>query len=185
MSRQEEEFDDITPYTEILCANNERIDVKKSSLCWLLRPDYNKLSSDKLLRVRSSSAPNKCQKKNKQTFQFWLNCCIQRTLENHAFNVNLTKFVDIIGIKPIKNISACSFDSIIIINRQINSKNCCWSKLDSYIFISVLIFHIQIWLLKFSWVVFIYFQWIKNLIINYSNYDYLFLFTFDFFSFHN
>lgn len=59
-------FDGSTSYTEIVFPNDKRVVVKKTSLCWLLSPDYKKLSSDRLQRVRSTSAANGRQTK-KQT----------------------------------------------------------------------------------------------------------------------
>lgn len=53
-----------SPYIE-LCFDSKRIVIKKTSLCWLLRPDDGpKLSNDRLLRVRASKIP----KENKQQF---------------------------------------------------------------------------------------------------------------------
>lgn len=53
-----------SPYIE-LCFDSKRIVVKKTSLCWLLRPDDGpKLSNDRLLRVRASNI----SKENKQKF---------------------------------------------------------------------------------------------------------------------
>lgn len=46
-------------YAEVTCSGGKQILVKKSSLCWLLNPDKNKLSSDRLLRVRSSPTGSK------------------------------------------------------------------------------------------------------------------------------
>lgn len=51
-------------YTEVRCTNGKKILVKKSSLCWLLNPDQNKLSSDRLQRVRFSA--ERKQKLNQQ-----------------------------------------------------------------------------------------------------------------------
>lgn len=45
-------IDECSPYTEILTARNKHIIVKKTSLCWLLRKESQKISSDRLLRVR-------------------------------------------------------------------------------------------------------------------------------------
>ncbi|XP_055308274.1 uncharacterized protein LOC129572356 [Sitodiplosis mosellana] len=45
-------FDLTSPYVEILSDDGEQTIVKKTSLCWLLREDCHKLSSDRLLRVR-------------------------------------------------------------------------------------------------------------------------------------
>lgn len=42
-------------YVRIDRANGKDLVLKKTSLCWLLRPDYRKLSSDRLIRVKSSS----------------------------------------------------------------------------------------------------------------------------------
>lgn len=41
-------------YVEILSDKSRRHIVKKTSLCWLLRPDQDKLSSDRVLRVRGA-----------------------------------------------------------------------------------------------------------------------------------
>lgn len=53
------------PYAEIKCSNGKRIVVKKTSLCWLLRKDPVKLSSDRLHRVK---APFSDQKKITRSF---------------------------------------------------------------------------------------------------------------------
>lgn len=47
------DIDSISPYVEIMNNYGERTIVKKTSLCWLLREDCRKLSSDRLLRVRN------------------------------------------------------------------------------------------------------------------------------------
>lgn len=43
------------PYVEIVCADDKKILVKKTSLCWLLGTDCVKLSDDRLLRVRAAT----------------------------------------------------------------------------------------------------------------------------------
>lgn len=48
-------------FVEIRNANGKCIIVKKSSLCWLLRNESRKLSSDRLLRVRSCNKKTKCK----------------------------------------------------------------------------------------------------------------------------
>lgn len=46
-------------YVEVFTNTKKRLIVKKTSLCWLLRKDQSKLSSDRLLRVRAPVKPNK------------------------------------------------------------------------------------------------------------------------------
>lgn len=48
-------------FVEIQSANGKFIIVKKSSLCWLLRNESRKLSSDRMLRVRSCNKKTKCK----------------------------------------------------------------------------------------------------------------------------
>lgn len=43
------------PYIKIVCANDEEMLVKKTSLCWLLGTESIKLSSDRLLRVKAAT----------------------------------------------------------------------------------------------------------------------------------
>lgn len=45
-------FDFASPYVEIISDDGEQSIVKKTALCWLLREDCQKMSSDRLLRVR-------------------------------------------------------------------------------------------------------------------------------------
>lgn len=47
-----EEVPDNSPYAEIKCGAPKRYIVKKTSLCWLLRTDCAKLSSDRTIRVK-------------------------------------------------------------------------------------------------------------------------------------
>lgn len=42
-----------SPYVEIYHSENKRIVVKKTSLCWLLRPEVTRMSSDRLRRVQT------------------------------------------------------------------------------------------------------------------------------------
>lgn len=54
----EEEIEMTSAYVEIPCNDaTKRLIVKKTSLCWLLRSNYVKLSSDRLERVKSDSLP--------------------------------------------------------------------------------------------------------------------------------
>lgn len=74
-----EEVTDVSPYVIIKCVSGNKI-IKKTSLCWLLRPETQRISSDRLLRVRvhSKKAKNKhliygslskrSKKSNKQKF---------------------------------------------------------------------------------------------------------------------
>lgn len=50
-----EPVDDRSTYVEIPSSNARRMIVKKTSLCWLLRDDQTKLSSDRLQRVKAPS----------------------------------------------------------------------------------------------------------------------------------
>lgn len=47
------------PYVEIQCKQMEKCVIKKTSLCWLLRTDFDKLSSDRLLRVQTETRPTR------------------------------------------------------------------------------------------------------------------------------
>lgn len=49
--------DENSPYVDLFPSNSLKYVVKKTSLCWLLRPDTSKLSSDRLLRVRGVQEP--------------------------------------------------------------------------------------------------------------------------------
>lgn len=54
-----EKPNETSSYIEIFCGpNRKRMVVKKTSLCWLLREDTYKLSSDRLMRVRSVCRKN-------------------------------------------------------------------------------------------------------------------------------
>lgn len=48
-------IDEKSPYAEIRSARGKRIIVKKTSLCWLLRKESQKVSSDRLVRVRHTA----------------------------------------------------------------------------------------------------------------------------------
>lgn len=69
-SHKAKTIDGSSPYTEILCSNNKRVIVKKTSLCWLLNPGNKKLSSDRLQRVRYSAKSKKSKPKRKKSFIF-------------------------------------------------------------------------------------------------------------------
>lgn len=47
-------IDETSPYTEIFREKGKRLVVKKTSLCWLLRKDWQKISADRLQRVQAS-----------------------------------------------------------------------------------------------------------------------------------
>lgn len=49
---QNKKIEETSPYVELHCIN-KRMVVKKTSLCWFLRTDARKLSSDRLVRVRT------------------------------------------------------------------------------------------------------------------------------------
>lgn len=53
-------------YVELNNENKKRMVVKKTSLCWLLRKDYQKLSSDRLRRVMYDPHV-KCKQRNQKT----------------------------------------------------------------------------------------------------------------------
>lgn len=46
-------------YVRVTCDNNKEFVIKKTSLCWLLREEQVKLSSDRLVRVKTSEQHNK------------------------------------------------------------------------------------------------------------------------------
>lgn len=58
-------IDEKSPYAEIKKTNGKRIIVKKTSLCWLLRKESHKVSSDRHIRSRTTNKIT--QKANKQT----------------------------------------------------------------------------------------------------------------------
>lgn len=62
------EINETSPYVEIF-RDKKRIIVKKSSLCWLLRKEAQKLSCDRLLRVRSIYNPEKNCTRAKQAIK--------------------------------------------------------------------------------------------------------------------
>lgn len=55
------DIDDVSPFIEIFCDDGKRTIIKKTSLCWLLREDYQKLSSDRLMRVRHTTRKKRLQ----------------------------------------------------------------------------------------------------------------------------
>lgn len=57
---------DTSPYVEVYRSDEKRIIIKKTSFCWLLRKDCSKLSSDRLIRVRSDT-----QQRIKKKFTHW------------------------------------------------------------------------------------------------------------------
>lgn len=59
--------DETSPYVEVPGTWNKRIVLKKSSLCWLLRDDYCKLSSDRLERVKVANGKVKRRRNTEQT----------------------------------------------------------------------------------------------------------------------
>lgn len=63
--------DELSPYVELNQANNdERMIVKKTSLCWALTKGRKKLSSDRLIRVRAPKIRKaKCKQTNKNTYK--------------------------------------------------------------------------------------------------------------------
>lgn len=60
-----DEIPEISPYVEVYNDGEKRVVVKKSSLCWLLREDPGKLSSDRIERVKGIMS-HKTNKKKKQ-----------------------------------------------------------------------------------------------------------------------
>lgn len=51
-------IDETGPFVEIINDDNKRIVIKKTSLCWLLRTECHRLSSDRLRRVQCSTSCN-------------------------------------------------------------------------------------------------------------------------------
>lgn len=49
-------IDETSPYTEIFRVEGKRLVVKKTSICWLLRRDWQKISADRLQRVQASES---------------------------------------------------------------------------------------------------------------------------------
>lgn len=58
-----ENVSETSQYVEVPLNLQKRIIIKKTSLCWILRNDYQKLSSDRLLRVQSKTKLKKKPKK--------------------------------------------------------------------------------------------------------------------------
>lgn len=58
--------DETGPYVEVYNSRSKRIIVKKTSLCWMLSKDSPKLSSDRLLRVKTLPAFVEAEKQNKK-----------------------------------------------------------------------------------------------------------------------
>lgn len=55
-----------SPYVQVYCKQMKTCIIKKTSFCWLLRTDFDKLSSDRLLRVQAKTQPvsnQNCYKK--------------------------------------------------------------------------------------------------------------------------
>lgn len=77
------EIEETSPYVEIFRTYDERKVVKKTSICWLLRKDTLKLSSDRILRVRG---PNAVKARNKQTHKK------KNTQKSNNFKVNATLY---------------------------------------------------------------------------------------------
>lgn len=50
---EEKEIPQDSMYVKVTCENNKEFVVKKTSLCWLLREEQVKLSSDRLVRVKT------------------------------------------------------------------------------------------------------------------------------------
>lgn len=69
----DEKISECSPFVEVFLKNGNRVIVKKTSLCWLLRPEILRLSSDRLRRVqartsvkfRNKNVQRKTFKKNK------------------------------------------------------------------------------------------------------------------------
>lgn len=49
-----------SPYTEVICSSSKKIIVRKTSLCWFLRKDCIKISSDRLERVKAATKKKQC-----------------------------------------------------------------------------------------------------------------------------
>lgn len=50
-----EDNDESSPYVQVKRSNGATVYILKRSICWLLRPDYRKLSADRLVRVRQNN----------------------------------------------------------------------------------------------------------------------------------
>lgn len=79
-------IDKSSVYTEVTCSNGKTILVKKSSLCWLLNPDQNKLSSDRLQRVRFLA-----ERKHKQNQKRGQPCKIITKRLGHPYKPQIRK----------------------------------------------------------------------------------------------
>lgn len=65
-----DEIPENSSYVEIYNNGNRRMIVKKSSLCWLLRDDPGKLSSDRIFRVRGVTMHEKKEKLKRNNFHY-------------------------------------------------------------------------------------------------------------------
>lgn len=56
------EIPEDSPFVRVICDGGKEFVIKKTSVCWLLRQEHAKLSSDRLLRMKATCK----QKKNKK-----------------------------------------------------------------------------------------------------------------------
>lgn len=67
-------MNDVVPenstFVEIECQQMKRLIIKKTSFCWLLRTDYAKLSSDRLMRVQALTRPLSLRDKKRKLKAF-------------------------------------------------------------------------------------------------------------------
>lgn len=68
-NRRNNVIDEKSPYAEIQNRTGKMIVVKKTSLCWLLRRESQRVSSDRLERVKHNSTKSKSKKNAKFSFK--------------------------------------------------------------------------------------------------------------------
>lgn len=84
----DEEVDETSPYTEVF-GGRKRIVIKKMSLCWLLRKNAGKLSSDRLVRVMGCYK-NKTRNNQKNTSNNQKKNCNRKPTLKHF---SISKFI--------------------------------------------------------------------------------------------
>lgn len=85
---KDKSIEENSQYTEVFGGKN-RIIIKKMSLCWLLRKNRQKLSSDRLIRVRDGKKTPKYKKRKKATVQHFPRSLIaKKSFRNKSANRN-------------------------------------------------------------------------------------------------
>lgn len=76
-----DDINETGPYVEVECYGNRRIIVKKTSLCWLLGSEHNKLSNDRLRRVMHKTHQTSQPKSGKRLYSKALLCSKKRIIK--------------------------------------------------------------------------------------------------------